>query len=468
MFSRFFTKFFWHTSCIIQHTKKNEEARVEDKSLPAQQPRIGFHYFPDTMHYRESDLIRWIPILQSLGTSWLTLYAPDDHAIPEPFIGGLKKARIQPIIHFHSSITKPPEISDIKSLLKVYASWGIRYVVFFDRPNQLSEWTPTDWAQDKLVERYLDVYLPRAEQALSTGLLPVLTPLEPGGNYWDTAFLSDLFSAISRRGYLSLINHMVLSAYARTGNRPLNWGAGGPERWPSTRPYITPKESQDQCGFRIFDWYLAITKGAIGKTLPIILFGVGFQSGDIYDHRFPAITLEAHTARHMEISRALAVEDSKLETLPSEIIACNFWPLCTAPGHPKASHAWYQADGYTLPIVDSMRAWVQSHHRLTNSPIPPSGLKRHSHHPIAHYLLLTEELWGKSGKTSAILRAFLQKYKPTIGFSPSEAVLARRVTILGSSHAFPDAVVDKLIEAGCVVERIQEDGTVLASQAVES
>ena len=28
--------------------------------------RIGFHYFPDTAHYRESDLRAWVPELQAL------------------------------------------------------------------------------------------------------------------------------------------------------------------------------------------------------------------------------------------------------------------------------------------------------------------------------------------------------------------------------------------------------------------
>ncbi|PKP01191.1 MAG: hypothetical protein CVU11_15960, partial [Bacteroidetes bacterium HGW-Bacteroidetes-6] len=40
-----------------------------------------------------------------------------------------------------------------------------------------------------LVERFLDRFLPLANQVVSEGAVPVMPALEPGGNYWDTAFL---------------------------------------------------------------------------------------------------------------------------------------------------------------------------------------------------------------------------------------------------------------------------------------
>lgn len=441
---------------------------MEERALPAQQPRIGFHYFPDTMHYRESDLIKWLPELQSLGGSWVTLHAPDDHAIPEPFITGLIKANIQPILHFHSSTSNPSKVTSLKALLSAYANWGVQYIIFFDRPNLLSSWSPTSWAQDKLVERFLDLYLPCAEAALSSGLTPVLSPLEPGGSYWDTAFLRDLLSAVKRRGYSTLLDNMVLGAYAKLGNRPLNWGAGGPERWPSTMPYFCPKDSQDQCGFHIFDWYLAISNAIIGKSMPIMLFEVGCRPGEVSDTQYQPVTIETHTHRHLEIARALAGKSGDLETIPPEVLACNYWPLCTAPGHPEAANAWFQMNGDKLPVVDSIKNWVSLHHHTKSSGMSASGSGRFNPHPIAHYLLLTEELWGKLSKSSLILRNFTQKYKPTIGFSPTEAAFARRVTIFGSSKVFPDSIVDQLIAAGCLVERIQEDGTVIASNPSDS
>jgi hypothetical protein len=436
---------------------------MQSGSLPTQQQRLGFHYFPDVMHYRDSDLVRWLPELQAFGAAWVVLYAQDDHAIPEPFLSGLINANIKPVLHIHSSTSYPARIESIKSLLNAYASWGVRHVTFFDQPNMLSSWSPTAWAQDKLADRFLDLYLPYAEAALSLGMTPITPPLQPGGNYWDTAFLRDLLSAIKRRGYLSILEHMALGAYARIGNRPLNWGSGGPERWPASKPYLTPESSQDQCGFRIFDWYLAITKAVTGKMVPVILFEVGCHNDESTDPRYSPVTMEEHTSNHVEIARALAGQETEVDAIPPEVMACNFWPVCTAPGHPEAAHAWYQSKGGKQTVVEALRNWAQS-----ITPVPQNAASTTSHgninpHPIAHYLLLTEELWGKQGHSSPILRNFLQKYKPAIGFSPSEAALARRVTIYGSAQMISDIVVDQLISAGCQVERIQEDGTLIAS-----
>jgi hypothetical protein len=436
---------------------------MEHKSCPAQQQRIGWHYFPDIMHYRESDLHKWLPELQSMGASWLTLNAPDDHAIPEPFITSLIKANIHPILHIRSITSHPPHAANLKAILNAYASWGVRYVMFFDKPNIISNWTPSAWAQDRLVDRFLDLFLPFVESALSFRLTPILPPLEPGGNYWDTAFLRDLFLAINKRGYSSLFNHLILAAIARPGNRPINWGAGGPERWPSTKPYFTPPDSQDQCGFRIFDWYIAISNAVLGRSLPIMVFGVGCVPGECSDKRFPATSMDAHTSQHMNIVNSLTNESSDVEVIPQEVIACNFWLLSTSPGSPDMSSAWFQVNGNTLPIVDALKNWVQSHKSFAKKAptLPQPG--HFNPHPISHYLLLTEDQLHKHGNTSQILRYFTQKYKPVIGFSPNEAILARKVTIFGDSCTFSNSILDQLSSAGCIVERILEDGTVIAS-----
>jgi hypothetical protein len=61
--------------------------------------RLGFHYYPDTLHYRASDLYTWLPELKAMGAGWLTLVAPPNYAIPEPFLHGLLAAGIEPILH---------------------------------------------------------------------------------------------------------------------------------------------------------------------------------------------------------------------------------------------------------------------------------------------------------------------------------------------------------------------------------
>ena len=133
----------------------------------------------------------WLPKIQQLNTSWLILDAPQDRAIPESFITTLLSNNIEPIIHFNIDLTTPPSLVDIKLLLESYAKWGVHYVMIFDRPNAKSSWASTSWAQHDLVERFLDRFIPIANAVLQAGLFPVFPPLEPGGDYWDTAFLKE-------------------------------------------------------------------------------------------------------------------------------------------------------------------------------------------------------------------------------------------------------------------------------------
>ena len=219
---------------------------------PPHNSRLGFHYFPDTLHYRESDMAAWLPEIKSLGASWIVLMAPADRAIPEAFLRGLLSSGIEPILHFHLPLDNPPHIQELRLLFNTYARWGVHYVILFDRPNTRRSWLSSSWAQSNLVERFLDIYLPIAEAALQAGVTPVFPPLEPGGDFWDTTFLRAALQGIQRRGHIQLIDKLILSAYAPTCSKSLNWGAGGPERWPAARPYLTPESSQDQTRLSYF------------------------------------------------------------------------------------------------------------------------------------------------------------------------------------------------------------------------
>ena len=442
-----------------------------ENSRSKAQNRLGFHYYPDTHHYRESDLRAWLPELKTLGASWLVLTAPTDRAIPELFLSGLVAAEIEPILHFQFSLTETPLPEDLTLLFETYARWGIRYVILFDRPNRRRAWSSRDWAQQQLVERFIDRFLPIAEAAIGAGLTPVFPPLEPGGDYWDTAFLRTAMLAVKRRSPRSVLSKLTLSAYASPGNRPLLWGAGGPERWPGARPYHTPPGEEDQQGFRIFDWYLTISRAVLGENLPIILLGTGCQLGAQGDPSLPAIDEETHTERNLELIRALS-DQARMEakgdpsaTIPSEVIAGNFWLLAADAGNGAAKKAWFQTDGSSLPIVGALKQWRETHVPTPEnmSPAPksfePEGLLR----PIAHYLLLPTYDWGVADWHLEVIKPFIKNHRPTIGFSLVEAAQATRVTLLGGPQEFPDEILEDLRTAGCIVERIDGDGTSIAS-----
>lgn len=493
---------------------------------PPHNTRLGFHYFPDSLHYRESDLSAWLPEIKSLGASWIILMAPSDRAIPESFLRGLLSAGIEPVLHFDMSLDAPPHIQELRLLFNTYARWGIHYAILFDRPNSRRAWLAASWAQKNLVERFLDIYLPIAEAALQAGITPIFPPLEPGGDYWDTTFLRAALQGIQRRGHAQLIDKLVLSAYTPGSSQSLNWGAGGPERWPSARPYQTPAGSQDQRGFRIFDWYLALTQAVLRKNPPIMLLGTGCPQNAHPDPIAIMLDEVAHSQRVIAIASLLqgqtdCTEEDKnspdgtaiLEPIPSEVVCYNFWLIAAAPDDPIITQAWFQPEGRMLPAVGALRQWFARHESqradtrpvnrvpaklvsqyqadsTTNAPqagpdaipssqpIPggpnplaatpfPVGSSPSSaaaEHPIAHYLLLPTYEWGIADWHLDVIRPYVKKYRPTIGFSLSEAAQAQVVTVIGGETTFPESSINQLKSAGCLIEQIRGDGTRIATQ----
>ncbi|MFO8036017.1 MAG: hypothetical protein R6U57_05270 [Anaerolineales bacterium] len=405
---------------------------------------IGFHYFPDTDHYRKRDLETWLPRLKELKASWLTMRAPLQRAIPEHFLKELLKADVQPVLHFHLRPDQLPPQEGLKLFFDTYARWGVKYVILFDRPNLRAEWGSISWAQSDLVERFLDLYLPIAEEAVRSGLKPVFPPLAPGGDYWDTMFLRAGLAGLQRRGSQPLLDSLLLSAYAGANDHDLNWGSGGPERWPEAHPYITPEGGQDHRGFRIVDWYLALSETILERRLPVIMLGLQ-GSGDAEGEDEPQ---EVHMAALL-MGRSVA----GLEPLPEEVLGGMFWLLAADVDNEYAEDAWYVPDGQGSPVVEAYQ-------RLFSSPTGKTG----DGYRFDHYLLLPTYEWGVADWHLEVIRGFVKKHRPTVGFSLREAAYAKRITILGGEEHFREEDLAQLRNNGSVVRRITGDGTKVAAQ----
>lgn len=433
---------------------------------PPPKTRFGFYYYPDTLHYSENDIHTWLPELKSLGASWLTLLAPTDRAIPELFIRRIIEAGIQPVLHLPLSTTRSGSSDELNVLFNAYAHWGVKYITLFDRPNLLKNWSSSNWAKINLVDRFLDSFIPIAEDARQAGLIPVFPPLEPGGDYWDTAFLFAALQGLQRRGHNDLLSQLALSAYAWSGNRSPNWGAGGPERWPSTRPYLTPQNSEDHQGFRIFDWYLAVSEAAIGIPCPIILLAAGSMIDDQLDPRSPAVDIHAHTWQNMTLVQLMSGRSQEFDPVPPQVLCCNFWLLSTAANDGQLNNAWYKPDNTQLPVVSKLKEWVANggtDPSSTAKSFPSSKMSLDGSRPISHYLLLPNFEWGTADYHLEAIRPFIKKYQPTIGFSPVEASHAKKVTVIGGTSSFPESIIDGLLAAGCIVEQINPDGMNIAT-----
>lgn len=439
---------------------------------PQNNTRIGFQYFPDTYHYRESDLITWLPRLISMGAQWLVLETPSERAIPEEFLQPLIASEIEPILKMQLALANPPKPADLEVLVNVYASWGIKYIALFDRPNTLASWSQETWVQQNLVNRFLDAFLPLAEMVCEAGMVPIFPALEPGGNFWDTAFLRAALQGIKSRGYARLLQQMAIGAYAWPGTQTLNWGAGGPKAWPGVKPYYTPEDEQDHQGFRIFDWYTAITEEVLGIKLPIILLGTGAptdQQGGGEE------TIISSTETNFLIANLLAgkyEENAAKEIthpIPGHVLAGCFRHLSSVDDQDNFS--WYTPDGAPSPIAKRLETWNQK--RLAAQPKTTTvfstdtstlGKQTNSKKPIKHYLLLPRFKWGIEVWYLEIAQSYIKKYAPTVGFSMREAFLAEMVTIVGEKNTFPEMLTKELEKSGTKVYRITGSGTEIATK----
>lgn len=403
-------------------------------------PTYGFTYFPDDQHYRPADAHTWLPELRALGASWLVLWASPARAIPEAFITALRAAGLEPVVDMPVYPIQPTDPALLTPLLQAYARWGVRYVHLFPPPNSRAAWPPATWGQANLVERFLALATPLWQEQRAAGLVPVFPALQPGGDYWDMAFLDTALEILQASPHRDLLNDMVFAMLTAPGNRPLNWGEGGPARWPQTRPYLTPPGSQDQRGFHAFEWYQAVITARLGQPRPLLSVGGGVRRHDHTDPALPPLDDTRHATCTLEIVNRLAA-------LPADVLNVTLGQLSATPNQADQAAAFYPA-GQAGAAVTALRQW---------SSRPPATPKSISSKPLKHYVLLPMFAWGVSEWHWKAAFTLLREGGAVCGCSPAEAALAEQVTVLGNAHSIADSVLTDLRAQGCQVRRAHYD-----------
>ena len=425
--------------------------------------RLGFHYYADTEHYTKRDLQNWLPVLNGLDIGWLVLKADTKRAIPDYFLTGLINAGITPIVNFSLNLGLNNDQDQLIPLLDAYLGWGVCYFNLFDRPNQRSSWPAASWAQQDLVERFLDRFIPLAERISKSGGTPLLPPLEPGGSFWDTAFLRLTLQALERRKKDDLLEALAISAYGYTYGHTLDWGLGGPEHWPEVRPYFTPTQSQDQRGFRICDWYNAISMAVTRRHLPIILFQAGLpgrpdtltaadiQSAEINNGFKQVFYLASNTEATPDLQKSEEPAEKPAD-LPENVIACNIYLLAAPTQSTEAALAWFDGKTGLLPASQEIaREYFPPAEEEAKVGVLNEGFFKKATHPIKHYLLIPADQTLNLDKQIRNALPFIQKHHLTVGFSLEEAQMAERVTILSEKNKFALESVIRLQRKGCQI-----------------
>ena len=413
--------------------------------------RLGFHYFQDTLHYLERDLSQVLPELKSLDSAWVLLKSPHTVAIPEEFITELIANDIKPIVHFDFQVNSNVKPEDIRILLTQYAKWGIKYVIFFDKPNTKKAWMPGTWSQGDLVERFLDRYLPFVRLAEQNGMTPVFPALEPGGDYWDLSFLRKAFQLAKQRRSLEFGANLHIAVSAQSFSHPIDWGNGGEKKWRMPRPYAkTEIGEQDHFGLNTYQWYAQIAKTTLNCTPKIMMLYIGaadLKTGKIDEN--------------LDYDRLvnLVVDDTDLTTedftIDKNVIACLFWLMNTPQKRDKQDTTpttLFETQEQTKPEwIEDLQAKVEETQRQTTEFKVAQSLADWVH-TIDHYLLLPSYEWGIPVNTLDKVRPIISEFRPTIGFSITEACNARKVTVWNENGAFSEKDIQTLREAGCDID----------------
>lgn len=410
--------------------------------------KIGFHYFQDLNHYQSRDLALWQPELESLQAGWLVLKASPNYAIPEEFITGLLDSDVQPIIHFDIPVNSDYRPEDLRILLSSYARWGVKYVIFFDRPNMKSSWLHDTWSQGDLVERFLDRYLPFVRAAEQNGLTPIFPPLQPGGDYWDLSFLKKVLNLVKQRRSLDFVSNLHIAVSSQTFNHPLSWGAGGKRNWKVPRPYSKSEiGEEDHLGFNTWQWYTDLVNSILGIEPKLFLFYFG--SADIKQSVLdPKVSFEELIDFAMKPSE----EAGRAAEQKNNILACLFWILSTSEPNEDGQTAFFDITGEVkVPEIKSYKEKLENT-RKQNLEYVVSDRLAEWIYPIDHYLLLPSYEWGIPENTLDRIRPIMRDSRPTIGFSLIEATNARKVTVWNENGAFSVKDIDILREAGCLID----------------
>ncbi|MCD6355880.1 MAG: hypothetical protein J7L66_01235 [Anaerolineaceae bacterium] len=423
--------------------------------------RLGFHYFLDSERFQDTDAEFWVNILHKFNTKWLVIKNPKNRAVPEEFIRRIEKNNINIVLDLNQDLKNNTDFAGIRTLIEVYGKWGVKYAYLYQKPNSFTSWTEKDWDSLDIVKEHFKKFYRFADICIANNVKPIFSPLYPGGNYWDLAFLEKSLSLISLNCSQAVVRNLILSAYGWDWGHSINWGAGGKSKWPAAGPFSKNKDTQNQQGFRTYQWYLEISEKILGQKPPIIILEAGKPGEPISNF---LNTAENYAPKVKIISRLLSgvnvysPHDSNhlLASIPKEVIACTFFILSADHESDLLPYRWFAADGSPLKpaqIITNKNLSVFGKNNGSNKSIKNNGNST-VQFKYNRYLFISKPLRRQMPTLLEKLDPYIRKYRPHIGFSLLEASNAAYVLIIAndkeaflkeSADILPDKSVVKII-----------------------
>jgi len=408
---------------------------------------LGFTYFSTPKSYLNTQLTEWLHAIRNLGASSIIFQSDFSRAIPEdPFLIA-NEYGLSPIVHFVPELPKAKDFNKASILLDVYAKRGVQKVILGSQPNVKSAWPSSGWQFENLVDQFLDRFIPLAHYAVQIGMKPILPPLQPGGDFWDTSFIALVFSELKSRQVDKVLNQLIISSFGHTFGKSLSWGKGGPERWTGSKPYKTPDGQEDQKGFYNFEWYQSIAERELMCPVPAIILEAGF-SGSNTKQEPPERTIVTIKKIMHAISKNQEKGNSDDEIKLNRLLQGCFFSLDKLNGSMQGE---LSVQGLYKLFGEPEAAKIVQDFDLDNQKI------------ISHYLLLPTHANSISDAILNKVRPVIKKYRATIRFSLVEASFAEKVSVYPDPIMFPEEVINQLRRAGCKVEILPDSGIEIAT-----
>lgn len=436
--------------------------------------KLGFHYYKDSGHFDDPSLDYWLPKLQAAGTSWLVIYAPETGEIPENFIIRLREARIEPIVVLNYSISEPPSVPIFQQRMAYFHSIGIHMVQFFNRPNMKSSWNAEDWIKPGLVTRFVRKFADYAIVCIREKVIPLFPLLEPGGDYWDLAFLRTSIKQIRKEYSESMLSNMVFSASACLNRHPVSWNALGPAAYPASVPYA--ENQVDHRGFYLYSWYEDILKKEIGKNVPLLLMNAGMW--DANAGIFDVVTKESKQ-QYLNILNLLQEVNLKGEgKIPSYVLSCCVYKLPSTESLSQAAAAEKTvpgnlfgtdqkiAAGETRTVFQSIKegfqslknfnlvAWISKVGTNIATIFKQLGKILLKGESLKEYFLLPEVSSLFTEEQMNVIRQYIKLHKCASGNDLNEALASKNVIMIDDQALYPAYMLRQLQDRGCAIQTV--------------
>ncbi|NJN92615.1 MAG: hypothetical protein HC875_00305 [Anaerolineales bacterium] len=266
----------------------------------------GIHWIP-TVSQTPEVVDRFVDEAVSMGMKWVVFLNEGSNVGANDYlVKRLAEAGIEPVMRVYTPGLTPIS-GGLEEMVRHYSKMGVHYFQLYNEPNLMVE----TGGQFPSVDKYLDLWIPAAQEVIKAGGLPGFGALSPQGEMDDRDFLRQALNSLEARGQSHLLGRSWLAMHNYTGPRPLN----------------------DPDGFMRFRQYDAIIRASLGHSLPI----VGTEGGT---------HITEHVSEQKQVEMVTGAYKYMGQREPYNF-AYTYWIL--ANGHDAAwdAHALIRPDGPT-------------------------------------------------------------------------------------------------------------------------